>query len=441
MPFYGVMYKYGKHFSEQGVIANLSRWEENKFGLAALLRNHQAWDEDAMAVILPITEARGIVSSTVNQCRASLLALAQQSSMTRSDLSDFREALIAATEDHSVLLSEANAGIINGRSGVKCVAGQKTTRVIGKLCQKYGLDRLDQYNAVYAPLADSLSPMDVEKKALLSVHPCAFLEMSDRDNSWTSCHSLSDGGYQSGCLSYMNDSTTMIFYTIDGNVTGDYCKAPKRNRQVFCYAEGMLLQSRLYPNSGDEETIRRYRSVVQEVIAACLDMPNRWVLKKNPREEKNKTYITADGSRQYLDYDRYGAISTLKGLDIQGQIIIGGSAYCVCCGMPLRSGNLKCSCDNKVVCQDCGHTVPAGGARYHEGAWLCCNCLQICVSCNVAMRGSGLLYPVFNRSGDTVHICGSCYQILIAPCSGCSVQTVCPSAQSSRFCQRVAIVA
>ena len=39
--FYDVMYKYEKCFSEQGVIANLKAWSENKGSLISLLRCHQ----------------------------------------------------------------------------------------------------------------------------------------------------------------------------------------------------------------------------------------------------------------------------------------------------------------------------------------------------------------------------------------------------------------
>jgi hypothetical protein len=185
----------------------------------------------------------------------------------------------------------------------------------------------------------------------------------------------------------------------------------------------------------------QYRHIVQEAISTCLDVPNRWILKKNPREEKNVTYVIAEGSRQYPDYDRHGTVSTLKGLDVQGQIIIGGFAYCVCCGEPLLGGNLKCRCEEKVVCQDCESTLPVKDARYHKGVWLCTSCLQMCAACSAIVRDGGGLFLAFNRRGNTVRICESCYSRSISPCGTCSVQTVCPSAQSNRFCQRTAVAA
>ena len=352
------MYKYEKRFSEHGVKTNLSKWRENKYGLLALLRNPPDWNEEAMAVILPITETRGIERGVVDRCKQALFTLDASARIPNNEREDFRAAVIAAIGNYGVSLTDRSAEAIKERTGVKCVEGQKATRVIGKLCQKYGVDRHARYNKVFADLSDALSPIEVNKKAVISVYPCDFLEMSNKDNNWSSCHCLHNGGYESGCLSYMNDGTTVIFYIVDGNVTDDYAKAPKRSRQVFCYAEGMLLQSRLYPNSGDEDAMRRYRNLVQGVIAACLDVPNRWTLKKNRLD----FFKAVDGSRQYPDYNSYGTMSVLKDLEVQGHIIIGEHAYCVCCGQPLRNGNVKCGCDNKVVCQDCGNTVPAGNA-------------------------------------------------------------------------------
>lgn len=438
-PFYGVMYKYEKHFSEHGVKANLDRWFDNKYGLIALLRNHPDWNEEALAILFQFTESRGIVRSVVNQHRNALAAITSNMQMTRDERNDFQTALNAATDEYSESLSEGSAEIIMHRSGVRCVAGQKTTRVIGKLCQKYGVDKQTRYNSVSTQLFDALSPKETRKKGLLSVHPCDFLEMSNKDNNWSSCHNLRDGGYQSGCLSYMNDSTTMIFYTVDDNVTDNYRMAPKRNRQVFCYAEGMLLQSRLYPNIDDEDAKKQYRFMVQGAIASCLGVPDRWTLRKNTNERR-EFYKTADGSRQYPDYSSYGIVTTLKGLDAQGHIVIGEHAYCVCCGQSLRNGSVKCNCEDKVVCQDCGQTVPAGNARYSDGVWLCNACLHICARCGASVR-DGAMFPAFDRRGNEVQICEACNQSIAESCASCSVQAVCPSAQSGRFCQRIAIAA
>lgn len=438
-PFYEVMCKYEKFFSEQGVRANLTKWHENKGNLIALLRNHPDWNEDAMAIIFQLVESRDINRQLVDQHRASLLTLAR--GLARDQLNDFTAALMAATDEYSATPSEGSIEIIKERSGIKCVTGQKTSRIINRLCQKYGIDRLNEYNTVFTPLSDSLNPREIHKKAVLSVHPCDYLEMSNKDNTWTSCHNLRNGAYQSGCLSYLNDSVSMIFYTIDNQVSNNYSKALKRNRQVFCYGDGILLQSRLYPNVSDQDAIKQYRGLVQTAIAVCLDMPNRWTLTKN-RNDAPRLFQTAEGSRHYQDYtyDAYRTLSTLKGMEIQGQLSIGGRAYCVCCGSALNRGEIKCGCTNKVVCQDCGKTVMAGSARYIEGTWLCNSCLRICSACGTSMR-DGNLFPAFDGRGNIIHICEDCYQHTIIPCQECAMRSVCSAIVGNRFCQRAAATA
>ena len=48
--FYEVMHKYQKPFSEEGVVANLTQWYEQKQGLLQLLRKHPLWNEKELAM-------------------------------------------------------------------------------------------------------------------------------------------------------------------------------------------------------------------------------------------------------------------------------------------------------------------------------------------------------------------------------------------------------
>lgn len=106
--------------------------------------------------------------------------------------------------------------------------GAKASRIINRLCLKFHLDQIEEeaeagepdnrymrtvkpYNALFARLADALNPAHIEKTAVLSIHPCDFLEMSNRDNTWSSCHCLERGSYHGGCQSYMGDAVSMIF--------------------------------------------------------------------------------------------------------------------------------------------------------------------------------------------------------------------------------------
>ena len=277
--FYEVMCKYEKSFGETGVMANLNAWARNKASLLELLRRHPQWDEDAKAIVFTFDEGRGIEHDVVDEVAFTMEDLAAEQIKDEQQLEDFRISLRTAVSEYSSTLSEQALEIIRNRGGIKCAAGQKTSRIIGKLCRQFGVDGHERYNAVFAQLSDALNPLQMLKTALLSLHPCDFLEMSNKDNTWTSCHNLETGGYQAGALSYMTDDVSMIFFTVDPGVTHHFYRLPRRSRQMFFYKDGSLFQSRLYP-SDLSEPMDLYRGIVQKAIATCLGVPNRWILKK-----------------------------------------------------------------------------------------------------------------------------------------------------------------
>jgi hypothetical protein len=177
--------------------------------------------------------------------------------------------------------------------------------------------------------------LQVKKRALLSVRPCDYLEMSCKRNSWNSCHKLDGGEYHGGTLSYMNDNCSMIFYTVDDKETEQYYSAPKRTRQVFCYENGILLQSRLYPNTDDNATSDTYRNIVQRTLVDCLNVPNLWTLKRE-HDEINKRVKSHGDALHYRDYEYkcyHANISLLKDTDVSGtaSIVVGAPALCLEC--------------------------------------------------------------------------------------------------------------
>lgn len=432
--FYEVMYKYEKYFSETGVMANLNAWARNKAPLLELLRHHPQWNEDAKAIVFTFDEGRGIEHDVVDEVAFTMEDLAAQQINEEKRLSDFQISLRAAVSEYSSTLSEASLEVIRNRGGIKCATGQKTSRIIGKLCREYGVDRHERYNAVFAQLSDALNPLQMLKTALLSVHPCDFLEMSNKDNTWTSCHNLENGSYQAGALSYMTDDVSMIFFTVDPGPTDHFYRLPRRSRQMFFYKENTLFQSRLYP-SDLSEPMNLYRGIVQKAIATCLGVPNRWILKKK-REDVNECCTSGEGSRQYPDYNYYGNISVLKTYGEVAHFVVGRPSLCVCCGQAYRNGHLKCRCEDLVVCKDCGNTVSVNNARYIEGAYHCNACLHICAVCGDLIHGN--MYPAYDRRGRLVEICESCYQRSLEPCAACSVRSICRIIGNA-FCPRTSV--
>lgn len=432
--FYEVMYKYEKSFGETGVMANLNEWAKNKAFLLDLLRHHPGWDEDAKAIVFTFDEGRGIEHDVVDEIAFTMEDLAADQIKDEQRLEDFRISLRTAVSEYSSTLSEQALEVIRTRGGIKCATGQKTSRIIGKLCRQFGVDGHERYNAVFAQLSDSLNPLQMLKTALLSLHPCDFLEMSNKDNTWISCHNLENGSYQAGALSYMTDDVSMIFYTIDPGTTDHFYRVPRRSRQMFFYKDGMLFQSRLYP-SDLSEPMDLYRNIVQKAIAVCLNVPNRWLLKKK-REDVNTYCSSYEGSRQYPDYNYHGNVSLLKAIPEHSHFVIGRPSLCVCCGRAYRSGYLKCNCEDVVVCKDCGQTVSMRNARYIDGAYYCNACLHICGVCGGMIQGT--MYPAYDRHGHLVEICESCYQASLEPCAACSVRGICRIIGNA-FCPRTAV--
>ena len=403
--FYEVMHKYQKPFSEEGVTANLTQWSEQKQGLLQLLRRHPIWNEKELAIVFRVEERREIDRITVDETRAAILELGRRACTDDTVYENFETALRAATADYARIPNEYRLDTIRQYGGIKCAPGQKASRIINRLCLKFHLDQIEEeaeagepdnrymrtvkpYNALFARLADALNPAHIEKTAVLSIHPCDFLEMSNRDNTWSSCHCLERGSYHGGCQSYMGDAVSMIFFTVSDEYTQDFHTAPRITREIFCYKDNVLLQSRLYPTDlEDQKTL--YRGIVQQAIATCLDKPNLWSIK---RGKDTEPYCeSAADSNHYPDYEYgYAVVSLLKGETDYGKMTIGSVARCVCCGGEQKDHrSIRCAeCGSMFVCKGCGKTVHGYG-RYIDNHFYCKECSYRCTACGEEFIGIG----------------------------------------------------
>ncbi len=435
--FYEVMYKYQKKFGAAGVRANLNAWMQAKAPLITLLRRHPDWVEAEKAVIIRFSEGRGIERDVVDETAFALLDIAQQT-IPADRLDAFRDAFNAIISEYATTLTEDTLEVVRSQGGIKCATGQKASRIIGSLCRKFGVDRHERYNAVFAQIADALNPLVIERTVILSVHPCDFLEMSNRDNTWNSCHGLAHGSYQMGTLSYMIDDVSMVLYTVDNDVTDHFYRAPRRSRQMYFYKKNVLYQSRMYPKDANDLMVQ-YRGIVQKAITTCLGVPNLWTLKKE-RSEIGAHIDSANGSLQYPDYDYYGNFSVLKGTELRGVLVVGRQPICVACGrnIKVKQSALKCNCEDTVVCKVCGETVAVNNANYMDGAYHCKKCLHICAVCGQPSVGE--MFPAFDSRGRLVQVCADCHVVAQTPCGQCSVQRIC-SIIGRNLCPRTAVTA
>ncbi|MCL1988024.1 MAG: hypothetical protein FWG64_08665 [Firmicutes bacterium] len=195
--------KYDYDFQDDnGILANLQRWQANKNGLLETLHKHPNWNEQELAVIcdVEVDNKTKLQQADIRDCVEKFWKFFQFIEHERAALNletpnyskhllIMKELLFNVDEAGSLVLyspiieSQLTVNYIKEELGIKkCAVGQKRVRIISKICQKFGYDKLPEYNT----LSDILSPKLNKYKAVLSVHPCDFLEMSN-GNSWHSC--------------------------------------------------------------------------------------------------------------------------------------------------------------------------------------------------------------------------------------------------------------
>lgn len=277
--------------------------------------------------------------------------------------------------------------------------GQKTSRVVNRICQYLGFDKVDGYNREFAKYADSLSPMIIKRHTILSINPLDYLTMSF-GNSWASCHTIDkdnkrgmpnsySGCYSSGTISYMLDEVSMVLYTVDASYDGnEYWNEDKINRQMFHYGNEKLIQGRLYPqdNDGDDSVYTPYRNIVQQIISTVFDFPNLWTLNKGI--DAVCEHINHNGTN-YPDYYHFRncSISRIKGSENPYKITIGERPICISCGSRHRTeDNISC-CGNGYICEDCGCHIDEDDVIWIDGDAYCGDCVHYCERCCEHHRG------------------------------------------------------
>ena len=318
------------------------------------------------------------------------------------------------------------------KQGIKTQIGEKMSRAFGKLFRKWGVTNWvdditgkNMYEYYFAKLADALNPLSITRHTVLSVHPCDYLLMSN-GTGWRSCHNIDNGCYCAGTWSYMLDGLSMIFYTVDAsfdNCDKNIYTAKKIMRQMFFYKQGLLHQSRLYPqdSDGDKITNDTFRSAVQEVIAFCEDEPNFWRLITG---DAGRGYCrTARGALQYPDYEyEYCNLSTTSllkafGDNVPDKIYIGAPPVCPVTGKEYddeeaMAGNIvRCSdCERWEVVDFCyelpnGDYVCEGCYNEHYATCECCEEL-----CNI---------DDCYKTADGNYVCAHCFEGYYFTCDHC----------------------
>ena len=139
--FYNVMYKYQKSFGETGVMANLQAWAQNKASLPELLRRHPCWVEKEKAIVFNYCENRELDRGVIDEAAFFLEEMAEEQIREAEEKESFMVAFRAAITEYGSTLSDAALETIRSRGGIKCASGQKTSRIIGRLCRQFQCGR------------------------------------------------------------------------------------------------------------------------------------------------------------------------------------------------------------------------------------------------------------------------------------------------------------
>lgn len=308
-------------------------------------------------------------------------------------------------------------------------AGQKTSRVVNKIMKYLNYDKDPDYNKNFAKFADALSPMSIKRHTILSINPLDYLTMSF-GNSWASCHTIDkinkrkmpnsyEGQYSSGTISYMLDTSSMVFYTVDSKYDGsEYWTQPKINRQMFHWGAEKLVQGRLYPqdNDGNDDAYAPYRQIVQSIMSTIFDFPNLWKLFKGA--EAASKYIISQGTH-YRDYECYSncTLSRLNDSDNDDIFTVGAEPICIECGNRHScEENINCCEDEYRVCEKCGARIYHEDDEYWVGDYCYCqDCVTYCEECGEYELNDNV---TFVGSVDK-YVCDWCLEHYYTRCDYC----------------------
>ena len=258
--------------------------------------------------------------------------------------------------------------------------GQRTSRVVRKICKKTGFDKLPDFEHDYAKFADALNPLKVTRYTVISWNPVDYLSMS-YGNSWSSCHTIDkcgwevntensyEGMYSNGTMSYMLDGSSIVVYTISKDYKGNTWELePKITRNMFHYEDGLLVQGRVYPqdSDGNRDIYKIIREVIQRVFAECLEVPNLWYCRKGTGVCEDFTCSSGTHYRDYLYFEDCN-VSFLgskedyeEGKYNSSYVHIGHNPICPNCGTEHNeyANNIMCGgCIGILRCERCGCTV------------------------------------------------------------------------------------
>lgn len=199
----------------------------------------------------------------------------------------------------------------------------------------------------------------------ISINPMDYMTSSVTKHDWHSCHSLFDGQFAGGCLSYMFDSGSLVsfmasdkeyIYNLDGK-NKPFTWNSKSWRQIVygSYSENMFVFCREYPQHYKNDDITKsVRSLLEDTISSFCDIPNNWVVKKNGAKSNSDIYKNAVGTAHYDDVPTNETVLVRHKMNIQNKkpIIVGANFNCPISGKKITYPNneaKRCIFDRSIL--------------------------------------------------------------------------------------------
>lgn len=367
------------------------------------------------------------------------------------------------TPEEVALLAQAGSFFTGFQDDISCQAavdtlapgarrnGRKLSKIFNDFAKAIGVfsdvqvsrdkpEHVTSYPYLFAQLADELNGRKLAFKVYLSLNPADFVTASNpytgmRSDTCISCHSLnrSDFSYSAGNVGYARDAVTFIVFTVADDDNPETFYTRKVTRQFFMYlaGNGVLLQSKLYPNGNDVETQALYRDLVQRAISEGEATVNLWATHALARKtDFGLIFHAAKGFGGYADWleqPSFGHISLSKVAREHGyrDFGIGAPGLCVFCGAETYGAWHYCEAhDDSEMCPHCGRR------RHNEDdgewvvtpdgleEWVCSSCLEayyfFCEDCNRWHHESDMY-----RLGDDKWVCKECRDENYVQCGEC----------------------
>lgn len=436
----GLLDEYDYQYTEEALNKIINTWATNKADLITAFKKHPNYLEGKFMIVFSHNFDRNVDVREIVNFKDWLINLGITMAVREFMPEDMRNHVIdygrklpseifrfvfdLPTNTAQYIDDEIVAKLDEICPSIHANKGQKMSRVVNKLLSYIGYDKLPDYNRMFAKYADALNPLQITRHTVLSVNPLDYLTMSF-GNSWASCHTIDkenkrgmpnsyEGMYSSGTVSYMLDSPSMVFYTVDASYNGNnFWNEPKINRQMFHWGEDKLIQGRLYPqdNDGNNSAYTPYREIVQSIMSELFGFTNLWTVSKGTGASAK--YVFSEGTH-YKDYECYDncTLSRPKGSENENDITIGHDPICINCGEEHDTqDNISC-CAKKVFCAHCGSEIDDGDIRWIDDEPYCCDCSFWCELCDeyhvgegTRVRGFGI---VCNSCLDDFYHCEEC---------------------------------